>query len=35
MKAARICGPKDLRVEHATDPSPGPGEALSMTWRSS
>lgn len=28
MKAARIYGPRDLRVEQAADPSPGPGEAL-------
>jgi L-iditol 2-dehydrogenase len=28
MKAARLYGPRDLRVEHVADPEPGPGEAL-------
>src|SRR3954465_14010965 len=28
MKAARLYGPRDLRVEQIDDPTPGPGEAL-------
>ena len=28
MKAARLYGPRDLRVESVPDPRPGPGEAL-------
>jgi L-iditol 2-dehydrogenase len=28
MKAARLYGPRDLRVEEMPDPAPGPGEAL-------
>ncbi|HEX2516324.1 MAG TPA: alcohol dehydrogenase catalytic domain-containing protein, partial [Chloroflexota bacterium] len=28
MKAARLYGPRDLRVETIPDPRPGPGEAL-------
>jgi threonine dehydrogenase-like Zn-dependent dehydrogenase len=28
MKAARLYGPRDLRIESLPDPEPGPGEAL-------
>ncbi|MER3405419.1 MAG: hypothetical protein C4289_09910, partial [Chloroflexota bacterium] len=28
MKAARLYGPRDLRVEEVPEPSPGPGEVL-------
>src|SRR5687767_5794390 len=28
MKAARLYGPRDMRVEAIEDPRPGPGEAL-------